>query len=145
MKATLQNVKRRYEQWRSARKNRREKIPEELLRLAGICALKYGKSITAKSLNLSSLNLKLAIENHLKNPPSVENQEIKLTNKKILDLEFFKAELKKEEFKIENASINMNLSPVLYELENKFGVRLRVFSESEHLQKRVFSAFSLEV
>jgi hypothetical protein len=32
---------------------------------------------------------------------------------------------------------------ILYELENKYGVKLRVFSESEYLQKAIFRTFSL--
>ena len=37
MEITLQNVKRRFSQWRASKKTDREKIPEDLLKLASAC------------------------------------------------------------------------------------------------------------
>ena len=62
-------------------------------------------------------------------------------------MKFFEVKFPQNEFEPENSIQNtkekIKLQPVLYELENKSGVKLRVFSESEHLQKTIFSAFSL--
>ena len=143
MKITLQNVKRQFEQWRAAKKNQREKIPQELLKSASVCGFKFGYYVTIKALNLSTRKLNLAMKTY----PSVikKNEHENLnTNKSIPNMEFIKATFKETE--IENSFLNtrkeFNPPQVLYELENKLGIRVRVFSDSESLQKNIFSAFS---
>lgn len=146
MEITLQNVKRRFAQWRASKKIQREKIPEELLKLASACAFKFGYHVTLKAMNLSTLKLNLAMKTY---PDKIENEELKKpnTNKIISDMEFFEIKFPQNEFAIESSIQNtkeeFKLQPVLYELENKFGVKMRVYSESEHLQKNIFTAFSL--
>ena len=202
MKITLQNVKRKFAQWRSAKQSYREKIPEELLKLASACAFKFGNSLTLKALNLSTLKLNIAIQNypdfaksgalekHNTNASSASEVTNTLgttadlflapndvppissgglnfglyqsgdildtkgevcrtgvTNKIIPTMEFLEVKFPQSDLSIEDKTqINKErvLPPViLYELENKHGVKLRVFSESELLQKNIFSAFSL--
>lgn len=143
MKITLQNVKRQFEQWRAGKKNQREKIPEELLKLASACGFKFGYCLTLKELNLSTLKLNLAMKTY---PAVVENKEQKNlnSNKSIQNMEFIKATFKEAE--TENSFLNtkkeFNPPQVLYELENKLGIKVRVFSDLESLQKNIFSAFS---
>ena len=146
MEITLQNVKRRFSQWRASKKTDREKIPEDLLKLASACGFKFGYSVTLMALNLSTLKLNLAMKTY---PDKIENEELKKpnTNKIISDAEFFEVKFPQNEFEtessIQNTKEEFKLQPVLYELENKFGVKMRVYSESEHLQKNIFTAFSL--
>ena len=87
MEITLQNVKRRFAQWRASKKIQREKIPEELLKLASACAFKFGYHVTLKAMNLSTLKLNLAMKTY---PDKIENEELKKpnTNKIISDMEF---------------------------------------------------------
>ena len=64
MEITLQNVKRKFIQWRASKKNYKEKIPEELLKLASACGFKFGYYITLRALNLSTLKLNLAMKTY---------------------------------------------------------------------------------
>ena len=143
MKITLQNVKRQFERWRATKKNQREKTPEELLKLASVCGFKFGYYVTIKALNLSTRKLNLAMKTYSAVIEKNEQENLN-TNKSIPNMEFIKATF--EEREIENSFLNtkgeFNSPKVLYELENKLGIRLKVFSDSESLQKNIFSAFS---
>lgn len=147
MEITLQNVKRKYDRWRSTRANQRSKVPQELLELAGVCVVKYGKGITRRALNLNTKNLNLAMNTYSHQNTNNEQKIFKENINSPAKIEFFEVKLKEDKIETGKPTLNVKKGayspPLLYELENKFGVRLRVFSESEQLQKNIFSKFSL--
>jgi hypothetical protein len=146
MKITLQNVERKFAQWRSSKN--KGKFPEELLKLASACASMYGKTKTATALNISGVKVNYAMQmfpflEEKKESKNLDTPEI------VPDMNFF-------EIKFQESQNELKLDPsiqnkqhefyhplILYELENKYGVKLRVFSESEYLQKAIFRTFSL--
>ena len=150
MDITLQNVKRKFNQWRSAKKtnHKREKIPEELLQLASDCGVKFGVTVTVKMLGLNSLKLKSAMQSY---PQNCESEEGKNPNKAennpvmdFIEATFPQTELKNEPI-LQSSKAECHRQLVLYELENRFGAKMRVFSESERIQKDILSVFSLGV
>ena len=61
-----------------------------------------------------------------------------------IEATFPQTELKNEPI-LQSSKAECHRQLVLYELENRFGAKMRVFSESERIQKDILSVFSLGV
>ena len=73
MDPKLEEVRNKFAQWRKSKKIRREKIPDELMRLASACAVKHGKGVVARLLGLEYAKLEKSIIFYRRN----ENQQQK--------------------------------------------------------------------
>ena len=141
MKVTLKNVKRNFENWRTHKARRGERIPVELLEEASVCAFKYGFTETRQALKLDVSRLKKAMEEYPQcDKPAVCEQKktdpMEFLEAKFLDMggedrDFF---AKREEGKF--------LNKVLYELEAPHGTKLKIFSWGPEFEKMIFSIFS---
>lgn len=140
MKITLQNAKRVFDEWRSNRKTQSEKIPDALMEIASTCVFKFGITDTVKKLNLNYGRLRQAMEKY----PFLEN-EIKVEARELLPCEFIEANLSNKNINLEKKNIKssefINFSEPLFELENKMGIRVRVFSPIEGVHKNVLKYF----
>lgn len=130
---SLESVRANFEKWRQDKKNRKERIPESLLKEASLCAKKYGFSRTCLNLRLSGESLRKAIkENFVAVPPKkiteskIKSSPSSLKRTEEQSVDFFEIKLKpKEDFGEERRSFDK--TEVLYEFENRSGVKLKVF------------------
>jgi len=148
MKITLQNVKRKFDQWRTTKKTKKEEIPEALLMLASACAFKYGPSLTSRTLHLGYSKLRSAMDTYssdgkVKNlnlPEKISSNK----NKPSFEVEFIEARLRQPDSTREGFPPHQRKThreqPALYELENRCGLKMRIFSDSPHLYQSILSS-----